>query len=431
MYNIKISESKDYFLKNEKPFFYLADTIWSAFTNVTEDEWIEYLKFRSNQGFNALQINILPQCDRSILGEHIMPFKLNVEGDVDYYQYNEAYFDKACKMLEIAVEYGFTPTLVLLWCNYAPGSWIAKNSGNVDVIPIDAIKPYIEFAVKTFSKYNPIYLVSGDATFDDEKTIQYYLIALEQVKKHCPHILVSLHSAGENYAVQTEDLFGSDLLDFYMYQSSHDVNKQFYCRTSAELYLNKKVKRPVINGEPCYEGMRFGTENNGRFTDSHVRNAMWQSILSGAKAGFTYGTHGIWSFHKKGADFRYHNMWYMPFEWRTALQFKGAEDVVFGKQIFEQFNMFDLEPANLLYDGCEEIRVAASKNMDKVVVYIPYATEVTLCCDLSGYEYHLVHLSEHRLAQPEVEIKKDGYSIIKMPQINSDILFVAQRRHYS
>lgn len=237
-----------------------------------------------------------------------------------------------------------------------------------------------------------------------------------------------MNTCGENYTVQTEDLIESDALDFYTYQSSHDVNKQSYCRKSAAMYLNKKVKRPIINAEPCYEGMRFGSEkNNGRFNDSHVRNAMWQSILTGAKAGFTYGAHGIWSFHKKGACFKYDTSWYTPFDWRTALQFKGAGDVAFGKKVFEEFHMFDLEPANELFDGCEEIRVAASKTNDKVVVYMPYSTEVKLSIDLTGYEFCLIHLSERSIIKPAVEMEV-GYSVIKMHEFNSDALFIAKRK---
>ena len=34
-------------VRDGKPFFWLADTIWSAFTNVTDEEWIAYLDKRA------------------------------------------------------------------------------------------------------------------------------------------------------------------------------------------------------------------------------------------------------------------------------------------------------------------------------------------------------------------------------------------------
>lgn len=46
-------------MKNGKPFFYLADTCWSAFTNIKDNDWDYYLDYRKSQGFNTLQINIL------------------------------------------------------------------------------------------------------------------------------------------------------------------------------------------------------------------------------------------------------------------------------------------------------------------------------------------------------------------------------------
>ena len=39
-------------MKNGKPFFYLADTCWSAFTNIKDNDWDYYLDYRKSQGFN-------------------------------------------------------------------------------------------------------------------------------------------------------------------------------------------------------------------------------------------------------------------------------------------------------------------------------------------------------------------------------------------
>ena len=38
-------------MKNGKPFFYLADTCWSAFTNIKDNDWDYYLDYRKSQGF--------------------------------------------------------------------------------------------------------------------------------------------------------------------------------------------------------------------------------------------------------------------------------------------------------------------------------------------------------------------------------------------
>nr|WP_309295406.1 DUF4038 domain-containing protein [Faecalibacterium gallinarum] len=51
----------------------MADTCWSAFTNIGSEEWVFYLKRRREQGFRVLQINILPQWDACATPYHHYP----------------------------------------------------------------------------------------------------------------------------------------------------------------------------------------------------------------------------------------------------------------------------------------------------------------------------------------------------------------------
>ena len=39
MANLSIAETQDYLLKDGKPFFYLADTVWMAFSNLSIARW--------------------------------------------------------------------------------------------------------------------------------------------------------------------------------------------------------------------------------------------------------------------------------------------------------------------------------------------------------------------------------------------------------
>ncbi|WP_310652548.1 apiosidase-like domain-containing protein [Lactobacillus jensenii] len=54
-----------YLYKDGQRFFYLADTCWSAFTNLTLPDWKFYLDTRKAQGYTAIQINLLRQYDSS------------------------------------------------------------------------------------------------------------------------------------------------------------------------------------------------------------------------------------------------------------------------------------------------------------------------------------------------------------------------------
>ncbi len=92
-----------------------------------------------------------------------------------------------------------------------------------------------------------------------------------------------------------------DAIDFYMYQSGHHVERQDRPYTLAEKFMAYPVKRPIVNSEPPYEGHgRVGSQT--RFNAFDVRKATWQSLLSGAKMGVTYGAHGVWSCHRRGMN---------------------------------------------------------------------------------------------------------------------------------
>lgn len=56
-----------YLYKDGQRFFYLADTCWSAFTNLTLPDWKFYLDTRKAQGYTAIQINLLRQYDFQVV----------------------------------------------------------------------------------------------------------------------------------------------------------------------------------------------------------------------------------------------------------------------------------------------------------------------------------------------------------------------------
>ena len=118
----KISESKRSFEENQQDVFYLADTCWSAFTNISDKDWEYYLDYRKSQGFNILQVNMLQQWDASQSELNLKPFALKENGTFNFRIYNEAYFERAKKMFEMASAKGIRIALVLLWANYIPNT---------------------------------------------------------------------------------------------------------------------------------------------------------------------------------------------------------------------------------------------------------------------------------------------------------------------
>jgi hypothetical protein len=424
MSHLAVASTARTFHKGNTPFFYLADTAWSIFTNAEEEEWLEYLRYRSEQGFNVFQATLLPILhDNSTSRNNLFPFERHPDGSIDFYSLNTAYFQHVATMLEQATHYGLTCGLVLLWCNYVRDTWISQQSPAY-VIPLDAIKTYVEYVVTLLNRYSPIYIISGDTDFRSQATIQAYLESLNIVKRLAPESLACLHLSP--YTDLPEEITQARNLDFYMYQSGHRLQEQSFCYTLAERFYSKVPQRPVVNGEPCYEGHGYGFEY-GRYSAISIRKAFWQSVLSGACAGFTYGAHGVWSWHQHGAVFNNEEWSKTPFDWRTALRFPGAWDVAYGKWLLERYSAYELVPHNeLLNTNTEEIRLATTPDQRTLFIYLPYNVRVEVKQNLSAYSFEGVNLDTRHILHFTIS-RSDEQSTIEMSEANSDILIIGRR----
>lgn len=103
---LTVNGRQDGFLCEGKPFFWFADTCWSAFTSIAEDDWDYYLTRRAEQGMNVLQINTLPQWDRCCPDLGIWPYASEDGVHFDWSRPNQAYWDRAAAMCRAAVEHG-------------------------------------------------------------------------------------------------------------------------------------------------------------------------------------------------------------------------------------------------------------------------------------------------------------------------------------
>lgn len=188
---------------------------------------------------------------------------------------------------------------------------------------------------------------------------------------------------------------------------------------------NRAIRHPILNGEPCYEA--HGSGPGYRFSASDIRRAFWWSVLAGAKAGFAYGGHGVWSWHRAGQFFCNMAFALEPLDWRDAIHLPGAVDVCRSKAIFEAAGLFDIEPRQeLLADAPEQVRCAARRDLSRIAVYVPYAQAVKLNVNLSNYR-----LTTHNLAQRSEECTRasfsDTSSTVRMVRSNADVVIIAQR----
>lgn len=425
MRKITIAPDQASFLKDGKPFFYLADTIWSAFTSITDEEWEYYLNYRAQQKFNVLQINILPQWDRCWSPCNCTPFPMKSDGVFAFDgEMNEAYFMHAKKMCKMAVDKGFQLALVVLWSNFVPGTWASRIIDD-NIMPKTLIPSYCKKVAEVFNEFEPIYIISGDTDFDDEETVEYYRLALNEMKKNSPDTLKTMHIKGR-YTYLPK--YFAQNLDFYMFQTGHNSSFPEKPYTMPTEFETSYPKKPLLNAEPCYEQMGYSGNKYGRFDQFAIRRAAWMSILSGASAGITYGAHGVWNWQQIGRSLNpaMGEGFDAAKPWQEALHFSGAWDYSFIHTLLEEKNVRTLVPQKVILNHSEEIRMAATPDGRVSFIYAPHNTEIKVSMNLDGYKVSTIDLETNHVASPQVEVLDDD-SILSMCPFAKDILVVIEK----
>ncbi len=417
---LQISEDHTHLLRDGKHFFWLADTCWSAFTNISDAEWIEYLDIRAGQGFNVLQINALPQWDRCGTLQGWQPFSLIDGMRYDFSVIQPDYFRHAQEMCQAAVDRGFTLALVVMWCNYVPDTWASKIYGG-NIIPEERVEPVVRTICESFNQFEPVYIVSGDTEFDSEASIDRYRLVTDLVEQYAPHSLKAYHIKGRYDGLPQE--FG-ERADLYFYQSGHNAAAQAMCHTLAEHFAGRNPRHPVINSEPCYEQMGYSHKAYGRFRRPEVRSALWNSLLAGASAGITYGAHGVWNWRKPGMP---KNpiagegfLQALPHE--MALQFPGAADYAFAKNFFEEHGITALQPCQEILSQYGDL-IRAARTEREVLLYMPTSAPLTLHGSRQGYTASALDLESQRVMPLTLDAAENS-ALLEMAPVSGDALVV-------
>ena len=411
-------------LLDGRPAFLLADTCWAAFGRVTEPEWDGYLRYRRRQGFNAVNVSMLPIAhDQSVAPGDPAPFVVRPDGSWDLDRIDDAWFRRARAMSGTALRHGIVPVIVVLWCTYVPGTWAAKLAPGLQLMP-EQTDRYVDAVLAAVGDLPVILCVSGDDRFEDDLAVDRYVRVLDRVAAARPERLATLHTSPTHE--MTDRLLGHPGLGFYSYQSSHGPDGVEKAHRLAERYRTLPVRRPILDLEPAYEGhaSRRGT---GRHLAASVRRSSWASVLAGAGAGLGYGAHGVWSWHREGDRFLNEENSGRPFPAEVALRFPGAWDVGLIRRIVETFDLFDVTARQDLLSGSQPgVRVGWQREPDRLAVYLPEPSTVTLEIDLHGWQVHGWNLAERQAETIAVSVA-DGRTTIRQPDILGDALVVFDR----
>lgn len=414
---IRISTDGTYFVKDNKPFFMLADTAWFAFSCTTEKEWEDYLDIRKAQNFNCLQISILPiMHDRTIQKMIQQPFLTDKNGNWITSELNTKYFERAAGLLKIARDKGFEVCLAVLWGSFVPGNWMSDLDTSTIMTKAE-VENYVSYISKLFKPCSPVYYISGDTDFREASAAEYYGLAIESLKKYDSEAVISMHLCGGVSRIP-ENL--ASKLDFYTFQSGHSYEKRRDAFTLAQEFYHKEAKKPIMNSEPCYEG-HGRLSCKGRHTSADVRYALWNSILGGAKAGFTYGAHGVWCWHRKNCKFMREEKSCTPYDFGTAINLNGAWDAGFAKWICENYYLEKNLTSFGTSESNDEFPLAFGENI--FALYMPYTSNVTVGFDLSNFNLFGFDLESKRVFCPTFTGRE-----IQMPNVESDILIIGTRK---
>ena len=354
---------------DETPFFWLADTAWTAATRATLEEWERYLDYRNDQGYTAVQINALRQHDGSQPHDRL-PF--GEEWDLN--RPNHEYFQHLDEMVRMCHERGMIPALVVLWFDYAPGAnldWGVSDERRHHHTPEQA-RTLGRYLGARYGAYGATWLVSGDSEFNEE-CVTAYRAAAEALGDACQYPLRTAHQPGGQ---STPTIVNDEpWLDYHMYQSGHTHDLAVPERQAIECRL-LDPPRPVLNGEPCYAEMN-APSNDQLLEREVVRAAAWISVLSGANAGVTYGVLGIWPWHRTGDSFAAADVWGEPNAWDESLTAASGADYGRLKAIVASIAHHTLNPRPDVL-ASSSTGEAAAVGSDAVLVYLEDGRDIEL-----------------------------------------------------
>jgi Protein of unknown function (DUF4038) len=417
--SLAVAPGGDHLVRGTSPFIVCADTIWSAFGDAEPGEFGGYLRKRVSQGFNSILVSVLPIVhDRSSGPRSRSAFLAGSGSAVD-----PAYLGRAVALTDAAAEAGMVPVLVVAWYDYVAGERGLAGSGE-HIFNDGQLSDYLDLITGAFGPYSPMYAVSGDEMFSTADAGPYPDL-LAAVRKRAPDSLITMHTTPEAVLPAQLDL------SFYAYQSGHYQDRQQLAIELAGRYLALTPRKPVMNLEPCYEGHGYGA-GAGRFTSADVRRALWWSVFAGASAGFGYGAHGLWQWHRPGDAFN--GTWFSgePYPWDVALEFPGARDAGLAARLIADHGLYLARPAadlarptaDLVAAPMRDVLAIATSDLSTIAVYTPHATAFTVAAALSSYAVTAMDLARGRWFRPRLRGALSDATRIELPDFIGDALYI-------
>lgn len=364
-----VSENRRFLMyKNGFPFFYLGDTAWELFHRLDENEVEYYLEDRKEKGFTVIQAVILAELD----GLN----NPNRNGDKplignDPAKPNEAYFQWVDKVIRMVEAKGLYIGLIPTWGDKIDKQWgigpVIFNENN--------IISYGRFLGKRYKDYPNIIWINGGDRKGGGNNFTVWDVLGKAIKLEDQNHLMTYHPSGETSSSQW--FHDSDWLDFNICQTGHAQTGYAIYEHLLTPDYNRKPVKPCMDAEPRYENIpvSFNAEN-GRYDASDVRKTLYWSLFSGA-FGYTYGCNEIWQFYTADKE----SMVAAETDWREALNFPGASQMIFARRLLSEYDFFSRIPDQSIIlspQNDNEDKAIATRGDNYAFVYFPNGNELEI-----------------------------------------------------
>ena len=379
---LTVSENKRYLTYGTgEPFFWLGDTMWDITWKSRLGEAKRLISDRKQKQFSVAQVIPMTYIfypGRGITNRNNQNYYL----DNDYLKPNPRYFDYLDSLVQTMNDSNIVVALVPLW-----GAFSNVSSLNYAVEKLTREQALIiaGYIGARYAGAHVAWIIGGDDKYGSPAQQEFWATFGRTVKNASgnQHI-TTVHPIG--YGTPNEYFANTtDWIDFNMYQSSHVAKGDFTWQEARRQYDLRPAK-PTVNGEPCYEDIFHNLWNPGdttrvetfRIRAEHVRQAVYESFLSGTIAGVTYGANGAWQWHSAELPGTFQPRVY----WDSAMKFPGSTQMMIFKEWMTRLQWYKFLPATerVMRFTSEDNHIAAAILGDSnFVAYLPMTTRsVTL-----------------------------------------------------
>ncbi|MCD8185440.1 MAG: DUF4038 domain-containing protein [Rikenellaceae bacterium] len=259
---LKVSDNGRFLChENGKPFFLLGDTGWLLTQRLNREEAGHYLSVRQQQGYNAVLIQIvngISECERL---RAIFVSTCRRSGPYQQTGRVYGYWDHVDYIIKTAESKGIYICIVPTWGG-------PVKSGAFDDY---AIEKYARFLAERYKDRPNIIWLNGE-DLNPESTLEQWHLMGNTIKKYDPNHLMTFHPLGRTSSATW--FHDAPWLDFNMFQSGHRRYDQSLRREAQEPYSGNRTEednwryveeglakipaKPILDGEPSYEGIPQG-----------------------------------------------------------------------------------------------------------------------------------------------------------------------------